>query len=81
MYGTHGFTIQEPASTYLGDNVVQFYVKIDDRIEYEGALHVDELLITPNTQEAKVIPLFSDRVEGMGGKIKLSVQYEMAVNS
>ena len=28
-----------------------------------------------------MIPLFSDRVEGMAGKIKLSIQYEMGLNS
>ena len=50
MYGTHGFSIQDSAETYLGDNVLQFYVKIDNRIEYEGALHVDELLVPANSQ-------------------------------
>ena len=39
------------------------------------------MLITSNTQEVKVIPLFSDRVEGMAGKIKLAIQYEMGLNS
>lgn len=45
MYGTHGFTIEESPQSYLGDNCVKFYVKIDKRIEYEGALPSDELLI------------------------------------
>lgn len=60
---------------------MQFYVRIDERIEYEGALHVDELLIPANSTEQKVIPLFSDRVEGMAGKLKIGVQYEMGLNS
>lgn len=41
MYGTHGFTIQESAEDYLGDNAVKFYVRIDNKIEYEGALPSD----------------------------------------
>lgn len=32
MYGTHGFTIHESTDTYLGDNPVKFYVKVDNRI-------------------------------------------------
>ena len=50
MMGTHGFSIHDSPENYLGDNFVKFIIKIDNRIEYEGALHVDELLIQPNSK-------------------------------
>lgn len=81
MMGTHGFSIQDSPQNYLGDNFVKFIIRIDNRIEYEGALHVDELLIEPNSKETKVIPLFSDRLEGMAGKIRMVIEYEKGINS
>lgn len=81
MYGTHGFSIQDSAEHYLSDNSIKFYVKVDKRIEYEGALPSDELLIEPNTEEDKIIPLFSERSEGIAGKIKLNINYEKALAS
>lgn len=81
MYGNHGFTIEESVEKYLGDNSIKFFVKIDKRIVYEGALPSDELLIEPNSEEGKVIPLFSERNEGIAGKIRLTINYERALSS
>lgn len=61
MYGTHGFSIQDSPEHYFSDNPIKFTVRIDKRIEYEGALPSDELLVEPNTEETKIIPLFSER--------------------
>lgn len=61
MYGTHGFTIQEDVRNYIGDNGLKFYVIVDKKVQFEGALPSDELLIEANTEEDKIIPLFCDR--------------------
>lgn len=79
MYGTHGFTIEEKASDYLADNALKFWVKIDNKIEFSGALAVDELLIEANTEEDKIIPLFGERGMNVAGKIRLTLGYESVV--
>ena len=81
LYGTHGFSISDSLKNYLGDNVVKFYVYMNEKIEYEGALHTDELEMKENSEEIKVIPLFSDDSESMIGKIKLRVGYERKLSS
>lgn len=34
LYGTHGFSISDSLKNYLGDNVVKFYVYMNEKIEY-----------------------------------------------
>lgn len=84
MLGKHAVVLADGDSleAYVADEMVRFRMLLNGEEEAEAALPAEEFLIPENTQEIKILALFSNEDDPhIVGKLKLRVSYKKEPSS